>query len=80
MWENVFKVAYMPKFTPAFCRFIKEFCQPSCKEEPTNVSKTAQYDVGEIQEIIEEQDEKHNDSDIMILIELQKQGIAYVEF
>jgi hypothetical protein len=79
MWQSLFKVALNPEFTPGFKRFIREQVTPAMQNDDNISGKSGQYEVGLIQESMDESNEKFDNQDLMVMTELHKESIEFVE-
>lgn len=79
MWEAVFKIALYPDFTLGFIRFIKEKVTPAMENNDDVSGKSGQYEVDFIQQSMDESNEKFDNKDLMVMKELHKESIEFVE-
>lgn len=75
MWSTTILIAYQPEFTPGFKRFIES----KVNSEFSN-DDTSQYEIQLIEDAMNESGEKFDNQDLMIITELHKKDISYVEF
>jgi hypothetical protein len=79
MWQSLFKVALNPEFTPGFKRFIREQVTPAMQNDDDISGKSGQYEVGLIQESMDDSNEKFDNQDLMVMTKLHKESIEFVE-
>lgn len=79
MWQSLFKVALNPEFTPGFKRFIREQVTPAMQNDDDVSGKSCQYEVDLIQESMDDSNEKFDNQDLMVMTELHKKSIEFVE-
>jgi hypothetical protein len=79
MWQSLFKVALNPEFTPGFKRFIREQVTPAMQNDDDISGKSGQYEIGLIQESMDDSNEKFDNQDLMVMTKLHKESIEFVE-
>lgn len=79
MWQTLFRVALNPEFTPGFKRFIRKTVTPAMQNNDDVSGESGQYEVSLIQESMDDSDEKFDNQDLMVMKELLKESIEFVE-